>query len=864
MKKKLSRILGIGVTVALLASLVLVAAPVSALTQPSVTADSYDISDPDVQYAIIFTIAEDLPDVGGTGGAGKIVIEFPEGTDLTGVDANTDIGLAATSGIGSASFSGYDAGGIALSPDTTTGPTLTITLPNITELTNNKIGVGAMVQVLIDDVANPDTPGDYTLDVSTLENDDDEIEAAVTSASYEIEALEPGALPGIVQLFNAGGYFMGQDTGDGAITYIIGLAVEGSVIKIGPGTYTVDGTKDDFDTEDNDVTFVATGAAADTILKTYTSSTVNDYIDIDNDGITLEGFTIQGSVEVYGEQITITDCVFEKSADVDEYLLKYDASFTDADYDDTLDVTDCTFDTTNETADEDVAIATGSVGLTVSGCSFIVDDEDCAVGGDNDFTVEDSEFTGSSGIGVGVVGGAAVTVSGSTFDGLDNAFVINNGDVHIKDNTIINSTGDAVSRTFGMALTGAGGAIDIENVDGTNEVLIYNNTISDTDADEYALVVEDDAENVYMLFNNITGNEKNVDDNDTSTTNKVNATNNWWGDADGPVTDSISGDVDTSPVLGAPVVSALVEETTDGTLDAKTDVGVKVSGAPATNIIGAASYGSANPQESLSNASDFFDVFVEDPGTTGTITVKVYAGDEDAELHAWSGETDVWVEQDADFSAYGGYMYADVGYDLFGGTPFAVVMAPPSDLDSPVIQAPIIGAVDAALKPAFSWTYDDGNACEFELADNPNFVIPIVKLTGGGALVAPFYTPVTELAYDTTYFWRVKAIDIDDKLVISNTSAWVASVFTTEEAPAPPVEPEPDVWMCSEGLTFTSRATLESHLRTAAAHQPVEPPQLIIPAEAPITPGWIYVIIGIGAVLVIALIVLIVRTRRVA
>ena len=40
------------------------------------------------------------------------------------------------------------------------------------------------------------------------------------------------------------------------------------------------------------------------------------------------------------------------------------------------------------------------------------------------------------------------------------------------------------------------------------------------------------------------------------------------------------------------------------------------------------------------------------------------------------------------------------------------------------------------------------------------------------------------------------------------------------------------------------------------------PPTVEVPAATPITPGWIYAIIAVGAILVIAVIILIVRTRR--
>lgn len=76
------------------------------------------------------------------------------------------------------------------------------------------------------------------------------------------------------------------------------------------------------------------------------------------------------------------------------------------------------------------------------------------------------------------------------------------------------------------------------------------------------------------------------------------------------------------------------------------------------------------------------------------------------------------------------------------------------------------------------------------------------------------------------------------------TSDWSAVVgFTTESAPA--------VWTCSFcGDTFATEAELSAHI---AAEYPT----------VPTTPGYVWAIIGVGFVLVIAVIVLITRTRRV-
>ena len=94
---------------------------------------------------------------------------------------------------------------------------------------------------------------------------------------------------------------------------------------------------------------------------------------------------------------------------------------------------------------------------------------------------------------------------------------------------------------------------------------------------------------------------------------------------------------------------------------------------------------------------------------------------------------------------------------------------------------------------------------------------------------------------EAPYYWRVKAVSGLEAEGDLEESEWSAGVFTTMEEPVV-IEPE----------------------------EPAPPPviepvvEVIIPAEEVITPSWIYIIIGVGALLVIAVIVLIVRTRRVA
>ncbi len=753
MKKKFSKILGIGLTLALLTSLLLTAAPVSALTQANVTPSDPTIS-VKTDYSIVFTLGAELPD------NGQIVIDFPTGTDLTNV-ASGDVDILATSGIGTEPIITSTVT-IVKSPDVATGPTLTI---SITDLgTPTAIGVGAIVQVTIEDVQNPDTDDDYTLDVSTLDSADATIEAAVTSADYEIEVPTISDLPGIVRVYNPTGILMRQTTGADAIQDAIDAAGEGYTIKIGPGTYT-----ENPDTADAEVTLVATGTAALTII-------VGNW-DINHDDTVIDGLTLDGDIDVNADDFILQNSVIDDGGTLD---LGRDA--TDAT------VTDTTFN-----VEDDVGVEVDEDGATITGSTFNVEEDGIGVSVEDgviDTTVADSTFTGDSGIGITVAGDT--TIDGNTFDGLETALDINGGTVTIKFNSIINSEEDGIE---------TGAAVD-EDVD---------------------------------------------------------ATFNWWGttvaaDIADMITEGGDGAVVYEPFLTGTadaVLSASEVAVGETSLDASTTVGVKVSGATGATVISLAKY-IANPQEAIADAIAFYDVYVT--GSTDTsITLKFYAGDENSELYIWSADTEKWVELDAGFSVYGGYIYVTVDADVLDRTPFVVVgvEAAAEELDAPGIVMPEAAAVDVSLTPTFDWSpVTDADAYYFQLADNPLFVMPLVSFDGDlGRLVETAYTHVTALDYATAYHWRVKAVSGTEAAGDLLESAWSEYVFITMDEP---VEPTPPV-------------VVEE---TEPPVIIIEQPDIIVPlpdvVETPITPAWIYAIIGVGAVLVIALLVLIVRTRRVA
>lgn len=937
MKRKFSKILGVGVTLALLTSLLLTAAPVAALSAPSVTfptaADAV-ISTINADYTIRFQLGQQL--TGGT-----TVTDAPGAYELAeigdsfvitanaGGDTATFTFTAGTVAVAMSGAGGYvsptitfaAAGEVATvtvaTVSATTGrcngtwartgtptaavtvgaaaDTITIVFPSDTAVTTtptativaapgwineiwasattsaiapvgtvatrtvvvtltagDRIGEGAEVRIAITaGVTNPSTIGSYYLTVATSKET-----TAVTSAAYSITAPIIPTLAGIVSVYNPAGVLMTQTTGGTAIATAIDYAsiTTGWVIKIGPGTYTENPT-----TGDAGVTFVATGTKEETIITG--TFTINQNL------TTLNGLTITGRIVGTGAtNATIKNCVLKPGAFAT--LLALNAASTP------VAISNTSFAATGTTVTAGITIASGAT-VTVTDSTFTVDaDGTDIVSSATSLTVTNSTFTGA-GAGI-VVNTGTTSITGSTFDGLVTALDINDGTVSVSSSTIKNSTGNA---------------IDIAETT-TTVVKITGNNINTTAATFYGIIIASSVEadtDVFVLFNNIS-NTLNIKNEDDAT---LNATHNWWGAATGPAAASISDLVNTSGYLGGAVtpgaaainfnvttfatgISSLTAATT-----AKVDVSasIPVTGAPKmVTIIGAANY-AANPQgaaPATAIAGGFFDVYAGAPvsawATGDEVLIKLYgAVKADTVVYAWSPLTGTWALCTSQgISTFGGYGWVKVTTtttpaltDLIG-TPF-VLVTPPAvapTLAAPTISAPLTGEKDVSLRPTFAWTPVPGAAAYyFELADNPNFVVPLMKLDGDmGRLIVTAYQHMIDLEYSTSYYWRVKAVSgtVLGKDLVAST--WTSGVFITEAEPVVEVPPAP-VWTCPlDGLTFDTREALEAHV--AIAHPPVEP--IVIPAEKVITPGWIYAIIGVGAVLVIAVIVLIVGTRRAA
>jgi len=134
------------------------------------------------------------------------------------------------------------------------------------------------------------------------------------------------------------------------------------------------------------------------------------------------------------------------------------------------------------------------------------------------------------------------------------------------------------------------------------------------------------------------------------------------------------------------------------------------------------------------------------------------------------------------------------------------------------LLAPDNGCMGCRTRPAsFSWSpWKEATRYEFTLSKDPEFkqVLKQAVTSSTG------YEYDGTLDYDTNYFWRVRATEVNGQPIPSDWSATFS--FRTEEAPAAPGE---------------------------------------YPAGQD-TPLWVWLIIGLGMALVIVTLVLILRTRR--
>ncbi|MCK4723376.1 MAG: hypothetical protein KAT75_08725, partial [Dehalococcoidia bacterium] len=267
----------VGLTLALLTSLLLTAAPVSA----NVSEISVVLSDDDISamanYTVTFKVNVDLPTAATTD---TITVVFPVGTDASALTADGDVKIRNTAGTWGTLSNiqiNIPAADVTVATDKIT---VTIVVDNVV----NDILAGATVEIVFGNtkILNPPTAATgLTLTVATSTET-----TAVASPAYAIALPEIAVLPGVVEVRNASGILMSNWTGDDAIADAIGDAGANFTINVGEGTYAWNLTIPAA------LTDLELAGAEGAVIKGVQAAAGEVGLRIDASGVTVHGFTI--------------------------------------------------------------------------------------------------------------------------------------------------------------------------------------------------------------------------------------------------------------------------------------------------------------------------------------------------------------------------------------------------------------------------------------------------------------------------------------------------------------------------------------------------------------------------------------------
>lgn len=185
---------------------------------------------------------------------------------------------------------------------------------------------------------------------------------------------------------------------------------------------------------------------------------------------------------------------------------------------------------------------------------------------------------------------------------------------------------------------------------------------------------------------------------------------------------------------------------------------------------------------------------------------------------------------------------------------------------APVPLVPNNGMQDASIAPSFVWDMPvdgcDPISYDFQLATDAGFNNIVVSTNVTGAM-GYTYTD-RDLDYDTNHYWRVRSV------YGSLKSAWSPiQNFHTMLEPKDPIEitstPAPTLTVSIPPVVTvppaqTITVSVPPAVTLTQTVTSVPTPTITMPDQP--TPAYIWVIVAVGAILTIAVIVLIIRTRR--
>ena len=167
------------------------------------------------------------------------------------------------------------------------------------------------------------------------------------------------------------------------------------------------------------------------------------------------------------------------------------------------------------------------------------------------------------------------------------------------------------------------------------------------------------------------------------------------------------------------------------------------------------------------------------------------------------------------------------------------------------LESPEAGARGVPIKPIFQWTAVTGaNAYELLVSADANFANPSIIKRDDYALSATAWQCDLSLNYDTTYYWKVRAIST------STRSAWSAvGAFTTELPPKMVTILSPEKPASTLKAEFPEPINLLTPLPKTPSPVPITPPAPAMsshpttpPAPAispsPSPPNWVIYLIG--------------------
>jgi hypothetical protein len=796
----------------------------------------------------------DMASFTSVGNGGSITVTFPTGFTVSGTGVVAT--LAATSGwvtppVGPVTNLSANLLATPVVSSNSTNLTVTLTLP-----AGDYIGAGAQVLINITaGVNNPAIAGSYAVTVATSAET-----TAVTSNTFAIINPIIPSIPGVATVFNNAGIQLTQ-TND--LIAAINAVTTGGTIKLTAGTYNTN-----FSTATNlggSFTIQGTDAsAANVILKSAGAWTLTGKT------VVIDSVTIDGT----NGPLTITDTTAGGAATVSNSniiggVLTMNATGTATG---TLNKDTFTVKTGKTGAVANVAVKNGAV---VTACTFNVTGTGIGLSAIDDVTLSGSTFTGAAvtdnsttmtGVGISLTAaataGSATSITTSTFTGLSPALVVADGtNATFSGNTLTNC---GVTSTYDTIMVNSS----------TGTLYIVNNKI--TGSLQYIATVNANDNMVFIMDNNFATNVKNV--NNVAATVKLNATHNFWGT--GITAPASTSSVDYSSPLGSLPTSANFVAGSPTSFDATATAGVNVTAITGASAVGAAAL-TGNPVTptiaSTNTVVKYYDVFGTGAATAtidffGATPASITAN---SQIFFYNTTFGTWQAcSNQTINTFGNYVEVTISATtaptaaMFNGLPFALVTVPTTlggvgTGGTPTPLYPTNGSVNVPItNMTFTWPAVAGAGVTYQFA-----LAQASANTSANEFAILDYSDNTltnaepsqeTLQYNTVYWWEVRAVTLNSSGAVSATGPWAINMFTTMPAPVTTTGTGPAVTTVITSVVITNPVTTVLSTNTSVVITQTTG------ESTPAIPSYLlWAVIAVGAVLIIAVIVLIVRTRRI-